>query len=103
MTSNLPGYFARRHQDPDYAAEVQRERARINAIDRIVRQLDDAREEQGLSKAELARRTGRRAEFLRRLFTAQTPNPTLETVVEVAAALDLELSLTAREDAATRR
>jgi transcriptional regulator with XRE-family HTH domain len=58
-----------------------------------VRQLDDAREEQGLSKAELARRTGR-AEFLRRLFTAQTPNPTLETVVEVAAALDLELSLT---------
>lgn len=102
MTSSS-GYFARRHQDPDYAAEVRRERARIDAVDRIVRQLDESREEQGLTKAELARRTGRRAEFLRRLFTAETPNPTIETVVEVAAALHLEVSLTAREDAVTPR
>ena len=101
MTSSS-GYFARRHQDPDYAEEVQRERTRIDAIDRIIRQLDDAREEQGLSKAELARRTGRRAEFLRRLFTAETPNPTLETVVEIAAALDLDVTLSARESAVIR-
>lgn len=88
------GYFARRHQDPDYAAEVQQERLRIDAIDAIVRRLDEARSEQGISKAELARRTGKREEVLRRLFTAENPNPTLETVVALAQELDLELSLT---------
>ncbi len=97
MSNDQGGYFARRHRDPDYAAEVQRERFRIDAIDRIVRTLDEARQEQGLSKAELARRTGRRAEILRRLFTAEQPNPTLETVVEVAAALDMDVTVTARE------
>lgn len=90
------GYFARRHEDSGYAEQVRRERERIEAIDRIVRTLDQARQEQGLSKAELARRTGRRAEFLRRLFTAEQPNPTLETVVEIAAELDLDVVLAQR-------
>ena len=102
MTSTQSGYFARRHQDPEYASEVERERIRIDAIDRIVRTLDEARLEQGLSKAELARRTGRRAEVLRRLFTAEQPNPTLETVVEVAAALDMQVTVTARTDISSR-
>jgi len=96
-TPEHPGYFARRQRDPEYAEALRSERARIDAIDRIVRALDDAREQQGLSKAELARRTDKRAEFIRRLFTAEAPNPTLETVVEVAAALGLEVELIAKE------
>lgn len=95
-TSEDEGYLAGRLRDPDFAVEFRRERARIDAIDRVVRALDDARNEQGLSKAELARRVGKRAEFLRRLFTAEQPNPTLETVVEIAAAMGLEISVTTR-------
>ncbi len=101
-STNSTGYFARRHQDPDYAAEVHRERVRIDAIDKVVRALDRAREAQGLSKAELARRTGHRAEVLRRLFTAEQPNPTLDTIAEIAAALDLDLTVVAKSEVASR-
>jgi DNA-binding phage protein len=95
-TRDAEGYLARRLRDPAYEAEYVRERARVDAIDSIVRALDDARNKQGLSKAELARLVDKRADFLRRLFTAAHPNPTLETVVEIAAALDLEVRLEAR-------
>lgn len=95
-TEEQGGYFSRRMQDPKFAAGVRAERDRIDAIDRIVRHLDDERERQGISKAELARLSDKRAEVLRRLFTAENPNPTLETVVDIARALDLDLVLAAR-------
>ncbi|WXB20221.1 helix-turn-helix transcriptional regulator [Pendulispora albinea] len=44
-----------------------------------------------MSKAELARAAGVRPEIIRRLFTAEEPNPTLETVVRVIAAVGCTL------------
>jgi DNA-binding phage protein len=96
MSEKQRGYFERRRQDPEYAAGVQAERDRIDAIDRLIRQLDAERERQGISKAELARLTDKRAEVLRRLFTSGDANPTLATVIDVARALDLDLVLAPR-------
>ncbi|GAC1529463.1 MAG: hypothetical protein NVS3B12_02790 [Acidimicrobiales bacterium] len=86
--------FARDMEDPEFRAAYEAARARIDAIDAIVNQLDHARERQGLSKAELARRAGTNDAVIRRLFSAGERNPTMRTVVEIAEALGLELQLT---------
>jgi DNA-binding phage protein len=86
-------YFDKRMGDPEFADAYTEARARIDAIDQVVRGLDAAREELGISKAELARRIGVRPESMRRLFSAPSPNPTLDTVVAVAQALRLQVRL----------
>jgi DNA-binding phage protein len=83
-------YFARRASEPGYA-EAYDEARRRDAIDRLVRALDDRREELGLSKAELARRAELAPEAVRRLFSADSPNPTIGTLTALADALGLEL------------
>ena len=80
-------------QDPEYAREFVAESARISALDALVGALEDARKAEGLSKADLARATGITGSAVRRFLTAANPNPTLGTVVEVAAALGLKLSV----------
>ena len=57
-------FFAEQMNDPEYAAEVASERARIDAVDSILRRLDAERERQGLSKAELARLADKTESFL---------------------------------------
>jgi DNA-binding phage protein len=86
-------YVDKRMGDPEFADAYAEARARIDAIDQVVRRLDAAREELGISKAELARRIGVRPESVRRLFSAPSPNPTLDTVVAVARALELTVRL----------
>lgn len=93
MARSRSGYFAKQMEDPEYAAEYERERQRIDAIDSIIRKLDDERERQGLSKAELARLTDKRAELVRRLFSADEQNPTLATVIDIARSLGLEVTV----------
>lgn len=70
-------YVARRASEPGYAEAYDDARRRVDAIDRLVRALDDRREELGLSKAELARRAELAPEALRRLFSVDSPNPTI--------------------------
>jgi DNA-binding phage protein len=84
-------YVERRMADPDFAGAYAEARGRIDAIDHVVQSLDSAREERGLSKAELARMIGVRPESIRRLFSTPSPNPTLDTVVAVAQALELRV------------
>jgi DNA-binding phage protein len=84
-------YFAERLRDPDYRSDYERARERIEQVDSVIRVLDERREELQLTKAELARRAGVKPEAIRRLFSAETPNPTLSTLVALAGALDLEL------------
>lgn len=84
-------YLDSRLADPAFASAYTEARARIDAIDQVMRSLDSAREERGLSKAELARRIGVRPESIRRLFSAPSPNPTLDTVIAVAQALNLDV------------
>ena len=80
-------------RDPEYAREFAAESARISALDALVNALEQARAAEGLTKADLARATGITGSAVRRLLTAANPNPTLGTVVEIAAALGLKLTV----------
>jgi DNA-binding XRE family transcriptional regulator len=84
-------YLARRLEDPVYRDAFEQARERIGQIDRVIRALDERRNELNLTKADLARRAGVKPEAVRRLFSAEKPNPTLSTLVALAGALDLEL------------
>ena len=89
-------YFARRLQDPEYRRAYEEARERIDQIDSVIRYFDARREELHLTKAELARRAGVKPEAIRRLFSAERPNPTLTTLVALAGVLDLEILPTPR-------
>jgi len=84
-------YLTERLSDPEYREAYQMARDRIDQVDRVIRAFDARRNELNLTKAELARRAGVKPEAIRRLFTSENPNPTLSTLVALAAALDLEL------------
>lgn len=84
-------YLARRLKDPEYRTAYEQAKERIGQIDGVIRALDDRRTELNLTKADLARRAGVKPEAIRRLFSAEKPNPTLATLVALAGALDLEL------------
>src|SRR5689334_13511210 len=75
-----------RRADPEFEAEYARSQRVIAEIDAVMQRLDVLRAEAGLSKAELARRSGKEPATVRRLFSSQV-NPTLETVVALAAEL----------------
>jgi DNA-binding phage protein len=84
-------YLAGRLQDPEYRRAYQSVRDRVSGIDAVMRALDARREELAISKAELARRAGVKPEAVRRLFSAERPNPTLITVLALADALELDV------------
>jgi DNA-binding phage protein len=84
-------YFAQRAEEPGYAEAYDEAGRRIDQIDRLVLALDEQRETMGITKAELARRAGIAPEAIRRLFSTDSPNPTIGTLTAVADALDLEL------------
>src|SRR5260370_25957204 len=80
-------------EDPPFLREYVAESVRIATIDRIVNELDAAREAAGLSKAELARAINSEPATVRRLFSAGHVNPTLGTLAEVAASLGMRVVL----------
>jgi DNA-binding phage protein len=84
-------YLARRLEDPEYRTAYEQAKERIDQIDGLIRALDERRTQLNLTKADLARRAGVKPEAIRRLFSAEKPNPTLATLVALAGALDLEL------------
>lgn len=95
-------YFDARMKDRAFAEEYIAARREIGTVDGLVRALDEAREQEGLTKAELAKRVGMKAEVVRRLFTTDEPNPTLDTVVKLASALNCSLDLVPRPRSARR-
>lgn len=96
-------YFNEQMQDPAFAGEYRAARAEIDAIDKLVRALDAARVIGGLSKAELARKTGDQPEMVRRLLTSTKGNPTMSTVLKVAAALGYHLELVPNQGSGSSR
>lgn len=74
-------------QDPQFAEGYALERSRIDAIDKIVRALDAARQDRGMSKADVARAAGLPAQSVRRFFTQSPQNPTLSVTVAIASAV----------------
>jgi transcriptional regulator with XRE-family HTH domain len=90
-------------KDPRFLRRYVAESIRIATIDRIVSELDAARETAGLSKAELARAIDSEPATVRRLFSAGHVNPTLGTLAGVAAALGLRVVLAPLEAEARQR
>lgn len=80
-------------RDPRSLRQFITESIRISTIDDVVNSLDHARQEAGMSKAELARAIGAEPAVVRRLLSSSAPNPTLGTLAEVAAALGLQVRL----------
>jgi ribosome-binding protein aMBF1 (putative translation factor) len=79
--------------DPEYRHHFILESRRIAVIDMMVNALDEIREQQGLSKAELARAIERDPAAVRRLLTARQVNPSFGMVTDMAAALGYEIVL----------
>ncbi len=94
-------YFTRRLEEAEYRLAYEEARKRIDQVDSVIRVFDIRREELHLSKAELARRAGVKPEAIRRLFSAENPNPTLTTLLALAGALDLEIRPTPRQSASS--
>ena len=92
-----PGMFWEDHAqdmlDPDYRREYIINGALVATIDAILNELDEARENVGLSKAELARIIGAEPATIRKLFTANHANPTFATLTKLASALGLKVTL----------
>lgn len=78
-------------EDPEFEAGYKQHRARIDAIDELMRALDDAREQQGITKATLARRIQAEPAAIRRIFSQAAPNPQIARVVDMAHELGLEI------------
>lgn len=94
--------LAVRMKDPEFREEYERARREIDQVDSVIRQLDELREEAGLTKAELARRIGRDPSSIRRLFTAKA-NPELLLVASIAEDLGAEVRVIPREAKSTSR
>ena len=89
-------YLAKHRKSSEYRAAHDRARGGVGQIDTIVRAIDDHRTALGITKAELARRADLAPEAVRRLFSIEAPNPTIVTLVALADALDLELTVVPR-------
>jgi DNA-binding phage protein len=84
-------------KNPQFARQFQTARDEIASVDKatnaFLSALDKVRIRRGLTKAELARRIGAEPAVMRRLLSAEGQNPTLTTLLKIAAALGLQLEL----------
>ena len=62
-------------------------------IRKLLMTIDSERQRAGISKAELARRIGADPSVVRRLFSREPSNPTLKTVLDLLAALNIDVEL----------
>jgi DNA-binding XRE family transcriptional regulator len=65
--------------------------ATLNQVDELLKKLRAAREEKGLSLADVTELTGMDRSALSKLETGQRPNPTVETLVRYAEAVGKRL------------
>ena len=82
----------KRLQNPEIAAGYQEMAAEME----LMRLLDEVRKAQHLTHEELAERIGRKREAISRLFSSDDINPTIGTLIELLAALDLTADITLR-------
>lgn len=94
MKTEFQKYIAtRKTQDPGFADRFESEKKRIQQIDDLIFALDAERQARGLSKVELAKRAELQGTYVRRIFTQENPNPTLENLVALANALGKRIEL----------
>jgi DNA-binding phage protein len=73
------------------------ELAEDDAVDILMRTLDEARKSAGMTKAALAGRAKMPSETVRKLFTSQDANPAVKTLNRLAKPLGLRLTLSKRD------
>lgn len=76
---------------------VQRHHQRVAALDQmdeLLKQLKSAREERGMSLADVTERTGMDRSALSKLENGQRPNPTVDTLVRYAEVVGKRLVVT---------
>jgi hypothetical protein len=95
-TTRYAERLAARRRDPEFAREYKRARREIEQVDALIRRLDELRVGAGVSKAELARLTGRNASVIRRLFSAQGSSPEVSLLAQIAGALDADIVIRPR-------
>jgi ribosome-binding protein aMBF1 (putative translation factor) len=78
---------------PELREDYDRTRVAIIQIREMLQQIDSERELAGLTKAALADRIRVDASVVRRLFSAEASNPTLRTVLELAGALGMQITV----------
>lgn len=83
-------------QDPEFAESYKQHRARIDAIDALMRVIDEERERQHLTKTDLAERIDAQPAAIRRLFSQSRPNPQIGRLVDMAHELGLEVVIRRR-------
>jgi DNA-binding Xre family transcriptional regulator len=76
---------------PDLIERHQQRMAALDQVDELVKQLRAAREEKGLSLADLTELTGMDRSALSKLETGQRNNPTVDTLVRYAEAVGKRL------------
>lgn len=87
-------YLAEQLTHPAVRAAYDRAGAKLEGVGEVMRTLDLLREQLDLSKAEVARRMDRKPEAISRLLRSSgRVNPTLETLVDLVTALDLQLEI----------
>lgn len=82
---------------PELVARHHERMAALDQLDELVKQLKAAREEKGMSLAELTEATGMDRSALSKLETGQRPNPTVETLVRYAEAVGKRLVVFLRD------
>ncbi len=87
-------YLDEQLNDEGFRREYELAQARIAAVDEIVRRIDTARTDLGMSKADLARAMRVKPSAVRRLLTEQSSNPTIATLAKAAYAVGLEITVT---------
>ena len=76
---------------PELVARHEERMATLDQVDELLKRLKAAREEKGLSLADLTELTGMDRSALSKLETGQRPNPTVETLVRYAEAVGKRL------------
>src|SRR5262245_36671120 len=82
---------------PDLIARHRERTAALDPLRGLLDQLKAAREEKGLSLADLTERTGMDRSALSKLETGQRPNPTIETLVRYAEAVGKRVVVTLKD------
>ncbi len=79
--------------DPTFKAGFERRLAKVKSIAEVLHVIESVREQKSITKVEVARRMDRKPEAISRLLRGEGANPTLDTLVELADAIGLELDI----------
>lgn len=80
-------------EDPAFAVGYYEQDVEL----KLIQALDAFRRHERISNAQLAQHSGLSREAISRLFNAERPNPTLETLSELLRALHLQAEVTLRQ------